>query len=65
MFPIIYTPTEGEAIANFSKIFRKPQGCFLNITDMDRIEDNLKQWGDPEDIDLLVVSDGEQVSISG
>lgn len=61
MLPVIYTPTEGEAIANYSRIFRKPEGCFLNVTDMDRIEDNLNQWGSPSDIDLIVVSDGEQV----
>lgn len=61
MFSIIYTPTEGDAIQNFSRLFRKPEGCFLNINDQDRIEDNLSQWGDPEDIDYIVVSDGEEV----
>lgn len=61
MFSIIYTPTEGEAIANFSRLFRRPEGCFLNIDDMDRIDDNIAQFGDPEDIDLIVVSDGEQI----
>ncbi|KAF2755480.1 hypothetical protein EJ05DRAFT_532758 [Pseudovirgaria hyperparasitica] len=61
MFPVIYTPTEGEAIANYSRLFRRPEGCFLNIYDMDRIDDNLAQWGAPDDIDLIVVSDGEQI----
>lgn len=61
MFPVIYTPTEGEAIANYSRLFRRPEGCFLNINDQDCIEDNLDQWGPPDDIDLVVVSDGEQV----
>jgi malate dehydrogenase (oxaloacetate-decarboxylating) len=61
MFSIIYTPTEGDAIQNFSRLFRKPEGCFLNINDQNRIEDNLSQWGDPEDIDYIVVSDGEEV----
>jgi malate dehydrogenase (oxaloacetate-decarboxylating) len=62
MFSIIYTPTEGDAIAQYSGIFRRPEGCFLNIEDQGRIEDNLDQWGAAEDIDLIVVSDGEQVS---
>jgi len=62
MFSVIYTPTEGEAIANYSRLFRRPEGCFLNINDQDSIEDNLDQWGAPDDIDLVVVSDGEQVS---
>lgn len=61
MMPIIYTPTEGEAISSYSRIFRRPEGCFLNIEDVDRIEDNIAQWGEPEDIDLVVVSDGEQI----
>ncbi|TKA81173.1 hypothetical protein B0A49_01886 [Cryomyces minteri] len=61
MFPIIYTPTEGEAIQNYSRLFRRPEGCFLNVFDQDRIEDNIAQWGEPDDIDLVVVSDGEQI----
>lgn len=61
MFSIIYTPTEGDAVQNFSRLFRKPEGCFLNIDDQDRIEDNLSQWGDPKDIDYIVVTDGEEV----
>ena len=65
MFGIIYTPTEGDAIQNFSKVFRKPEGCFLNVFDQDRIEDNLAQWGEAEDIDYIVVTDGEEVSLHG
>jgi len=61
MFSVIYTPTEGEAIANYSELFRRPEGCFFNIDDMERIEDNLSQWGGPNDVDLIVVSDGEQI----
>lgn len=61
MFSIIYTPTEGEAIQNFSSIFRKPDGCFLNILDQQRVHDGLSQWGSPEDIDYIVVTDGEAV----
>jgi malate dehydrogenase (oxaloacetate-decarboxylating) len=61
MFSVIYTPTEGEAIADYSRLFRRPEGCFLNIGDVDRVEDDIIQWGDPEDIDIIVVSDGEQI----
>ncbi|OCK83975.1 hypothetical protein K432DRAFT_346078 [Lepidopterella palustris CBS 459.81] len=61
MFSVIYTPTEGDAIQNYSRLFRRPEGCFLNIEDADRVEDNLDQWGNPEDIDVIVVSDGEQI----
>ena len=61
MFSVIYTPTEGDAIENYSRLFRRPEGCFLNIEDIDRIEDNINQFGEAEDIDLIVVSDGEQI----
>ncbi|KAJ4309889.1 NAD-dependent malic enzyme, mitochondrial [Neodidymelliopsis sp. IMI 364377] len=61
MFSVIYTPTEGEAIANYSRLFRKPEGCFFNIDDADRVDDDIRQWGNPEDIDIIVVSDGEQI----
>jgi hypothetical protein len=64
MFSIIYTPTEGDAIQNYSKLFRKPEGCFLNIHDQDTIEDDLKRFTDcgrDENIDYIVVTDGEEV----
>jgi malate dehydrogenase (oxaloacetate-decarboxylating) len=61
MFPVIYTPTEGEAIADYSRLFRRPEGCFLNIDDADRVSDDINQWGNAEDIDVIVVSDGEQI----
>ncbi|EEA18824.1 NAD-dependent malic enzyme, mitochondrial [Talaromyces marneffei ATCC 18224] len=64
MFSIIYTPTEGDAIQNYSRIFRKPEGCFLNIHDVNRIEHDLKQFtdnGTNEDVDYIVVTDGEEI----
>lgn len=61
MFSIIYTPTEGDAIQNYSKLFRRPEGCFLNINDVDRVYDDLAQWGSPDDVDYIVVTDGEEI----
>ncbi|KAF3764101.1 hypothetical protein M406DRAFT_291140 [Cryphonectria parasitica EP155] len=61
MFSVIYTPTEGEAIQNYSRVFRRPEGCFLNINDVDRVRHDLAQWGRPEDIDYIVVTDGEEI----
>ncbi|KAJ5537264.1 hypothetical protein N7513_010450 [Penicillium frequentans] len=61
MFSIIYTPTEGDAIENYSRLFRKPEGCFLNIRDQHSIESHLSQFGNEEDIDYIVVSDGEEI----
>ncbi|CAG7947988.1 unnamed protein product [Penicillium salamii] len=61
MFSVIYTPTEGDAIQNYSRLFRKPEGCFLNINDQDRIEESLSSFGISDDIDYIVVSDGEEI----
>ncbi|KAI0169880.1 hypothetical protein GGR52DRAFT_486688 [Hypoxylon sp. FL1284] len=61
MFSIVYTPTEGDAIQNFSRLFRRPEGCFLNVNDIDRVPHDLAQWGRPEDIDYIVVTDGEEI----
>lgn len=61
MLPIIYTPTEGDAIAAYSHRFRKPEGCFLDITEPDSIGDRLAAYGQDKDIDYIVVSDGEGI----
>lgn len=61
MFSIIYTPTEGDAIQNYSRSFRSPEGCFLNIMEQEKVHSNLAQWGEPDDIDYIVVTDGEEV----
>lgn len=61
MFSVIYTPTEGEAIARFSRLFRKPSGCFLSINEVERVESNLARFGESEDVDVIVVSDAEQI----
>lgn len=60
MFSIIYTPTEGDAIAEYSRVFRRSEGCFLNIEHPNSIEASLAQWQD-KDIDVIVCSDGEQI----
>ena len=63
MFSVIYTPTEADAIENYSRLFRKPEGCFLNIKDQDKIEESLANFGRKgEEIDYIVVSDGEEVT---
>ncbi|KAL2842259.1 hypothetical protein BJX68DRAFT_278400 [Aspergillus pseudodeflectus] len=65
MFGVIYTPTEADAIQNYSRLFRKPEGCFLNINDSGResIEASLENFAprDGGEVDYIVVSDGEQI----
>lgn len=64
MFPIIYTPTEGAAIANYSREFREPEGIFLTINRKDEIGEDLDQAvaaSGNDEIDIIAVSDGEQI----
>lgn len=63
LFSVVYTPTEGDAIQNYSRIFRRPEGCFLNIHDIHRIQHDLSQWGRPEDIDYIVVT-GKTIALA-
>ena len=62
MLPIVYTPTVGAAIQEFSHLFRRPRGVFLNIQDIDGIDQALEATGlGPDDIDLVVASDAEAI----
>jgi len=62
MLPIVYTPTVGAAIEAFSHLFRRPRGVFLNVDDVDGIDRALEatELG-PDDVDLVVASDGEAI----
>ncbi len=62
MMPIIYTPTIGEAIQQFSNWFTVPRGVFLSIDQPEQIESALRNTGqDADDVDLLVVTDSEGI----
>ena len=62
MLPIVYTPTVGTAIQQFSHLFRRPRGVFLNIDDTDGIDKALESSGlGPDDVDLVVASDAEAI----
>ncbi|SCU94848.1 LADA_0G11782g1_1 [Lachancea dasiensis] len=61
LVPIIYTPTEGDAIAAYSHRFRRPEGVFLDITEPDSIERRLEAYGTSKDVDYIVVSDSEGI----
>lgn len=61
--PIIYTPTIGDAVINYSRTFDTPKDAvFLSVDDPDNIESSLKSaLKDLEEIKLIVVTDGEGV----
>ncbi|WP_034274959.1 oxaloacetate-decarboxylating malate dehydrogenase [Actinospica robiniae] len=62
MMPIVYDPTVGEAIEQFSREYRRPGGLFLSI---DRPDDIEQAFGTlelgPDDVDLIVCSDAEEI----
>ena len=62
MLPIIYTPTVGEAIEEFSSTFDRARGIYLAIDSPEDIDEALAAHGQgPEDVDLLVVTDSEGI----
>ncbi|MFI5285383.1 MAG: NAD-dependent malic enzyme [Candidatus Dormibacteria bacterium] len=62
MLPIVYTPTVGEAIERYSREFQRPRGVYLCVDDADDIDVAFKNYGAaPEDIDLIVATDAEQI----
>ncbi len=62
MLPVVYDPVVGEAIEKYSEVITRPRGVFLSIDDPGSVEARLAAAGaGPDDIDLLVASDAEEI----
>ncbi|MGC9962643.1 MAG: NAD-dependent malic enzyme [Acidimicrobiales bacterium] len=62
MLPVVYTPTVGEAIQHYSQEYRRPRGVFLSVDHPGDIEISLGATGlGPDDVDLIVATDGEAI----
>ncbi len=62
MLPVIYAPTVGEAIKRYSHEYRRPRGVYLSIDEPDAIGRAFANLGlGPDEVDLVVASDGEQI----
>jgi malate dehydrogenase (oxaloacetate-decarboxylating) len=62
LLPVVYDPTVGDAIERYSHEYRRPRGLYLSIdkpNDMDKAFASL-QLG-PDDVDLIVCSDAEEI----
>ena len=60
MLPIIYTPTVGQAVQEFSRIYRVPRGFSLNtefLDDVDRALANVPQ----DDVRIIVATDSSAI----
>jgi malate dehydrogenase (oxaloacetate-decarboxylating) len=62
MLPIVYTPTVGPAIERYSYEYRRPRGVYLSVDAPGDIERSLRARGlGPDDVDLIVATDGEAI----
>ncbi|KIX84573.1 NAD-dependent malic enzyme [Thermus filiformis] len=60
MLPILYTPTVGEAVREFSHIYRYPRGFTASTRNIDRIEEALKNVP-LEEVRLIVATDSSAI----
>ena len=60
VMPLIYTPTVGEACQRFSEIYRRPRGLFVSYSCRDELDAVLAGIA-REDIEVIVVTDGERI----
>src|ERR1700722_2691968 len=63
MLPIVYTPTIGTAIEQFSRVYGgRPRGVHLSVHHTDQVEKAFRNYGlGPEDVDLIVATDSEGI----
>ena len=62
MLPIVYTPTVGLAIEQFTNEFRRPRGVYLSVDHPEDVEPALRNTGlGADDVDLLVATDSEGI----
>jgi len=62
LLPIVYDPVIGDAIERYSHEYRRPRGLYLSIDRPDDMDSAFAGLGlGPEDVDLIVCSDAEEI----
>ena len=62
LLPVIYDPTIGEAIKKWSADYRRSRAIYLSVDRIEDVRPTFEGLGlGPDDVDLLVVSDAEQI----
>ncbi|GAA3596025.1 NAD-dependent malic enzyme [Streptomyces osmaniensis] len=62
LLPIVYDPTVGEAIKRYSHEYRRPRGVYLSMDRLEDVRPSFEALGlGPDDVDLLVVTDAEEI----
>ena len=62
LLPVVYDPTVGEAIEQYSDEYRGQRGVYLSIDHPEEIAESFQTLGlGPDDVDLIVCSDAEEI----
>jgi malate dehydrogenase (oxaloacetate-decarboxylating) len=62
LLPIVYDPVIGDAIEHYSHEYRRPRGLYLSIDRPDDMDKAFASLGlRPDDVDLIVCSDAEEI----
>jgi malate dehydrogenase (oxaloacetate-decarboxylating) len=62
MLPVVYDPVVAQAIERYSHEYRRPDGVYLSVDDIDGVETALRNYGlAADDVDLLVATDAEAI----
>src|SRR6516162_581635 len=62
LLPVVYDPTVGDAIEQYSDEYRGQRGVYLSIDRPDEIAESFATLGlGPDDVDLIVCSDAEEI----
>jgi malate dehydrogenase (oxaloacetate-decarboxylating) len=62
LLPVVYDPVIGDAIEAYSHEYRRPRGLYLSIDRPDDMDKAFASLGlGPDDVDLIVCSDAEEI----
>ena len=62
LLPVVYDPTVGQAIKDWSRDYRVSQAAFLSVDRPEDIKASLQSFGyGPDDVDLIVCTDAEEI----
>ncbi|KAI0684678.1 hypothetical protein BC835DRAFT_1388565 [Cytidiella melzeri] len=61
LIPVIYTPTQAEAISQYSHLFRRSEGLYLTYANEATMEEDFLEQTRGRDLQLFVCSDAEAI----
>ncbi|MGN6407842.1 MAG: NAD-dependent malic enzyme, partial [Curtobacterium sp.] len=62
LLPIVYDPTIGDAIEQWSRDYRQSRAVYLSVDRIEDVRTSFETLGlGPHDVDLIVVSDAEEI----